>query len=282
MLRGLATLAYALQKTGVSLNRFGRLYIDRNPERADPSGLEKRWASGESVPTRASIERLEGRLPGIELMPIYSHPLFDVLLDRPQSNGQERTIRHKLYSSTESTNDSSHDLERAHEGRDRIVPGAIWDLGQTQLLKLLTVTLQSVRRLETLEKPGEHLFACQYVYDCFPYAASVSFLYPHRRLLAHCVDRVHRRSPISYQLCKIDWPLLFARTTTIRQLRASGAGPEQIRAYHESQALSAWSWTALARHAAHTPDDLSPESLIEERWWSASAMERAAQSAKPA
>ena len=282
MLRGLATLAYALQETGVGLSKFGRLYVDRNAGRSDPSGLEKRWASGKVVPTRTSFDRLERRLPGIKLMPVYSHPLFDVLLDQPQSNSRERAILHKLFSSREESSDLLHGLERADVRSDRIVRRGFWEMGQMEVLDLFTVILLLVRNLERLERPRDHVFLCHNVYDCFPYAASVTFLHPHRRLLAHCVDRVHQRSPISYELCKIDWPLLFERATTIFQLRTSGAGHEQIRAYHEAEALSAWSWTVLFDDAADRPDDVPPESLIEERWWSGSAMERAVQSAKPA
>lgn len=282
MLRGLATLAYALQKTGVSLNRFGRLYIDRNPERADPSGLEKRWASGESVPTRASIERLEGRLPGIELMPIYSHPLFDVLLDQPRSVSQILAICDMLCPLPENVEERSHWRERWDARFSSLIRPSFYEQGPMEVLDRFAFLLLSLRVQEILDNPAKHFVISRYVYECFPFAASVTFLYPHRRLLAHCVDRVHQRSPISYRLCKIDWPFEFERTTATFEMRASGAGHEQIRAYHESQPLSAWSWVVFTQYAAHRPDDVPPKSLIEERWWSGSAMKRPAQSAKHA
>jgi hypothetical protein len=210
---------------------------------------------------------------------VHSHPLFDVLLDWPQSKSHEGTICRKLFSTREDNDDLSCGLELAHRFPGGIFGRSFWEMGQMEALYQFTVMLLLMRNLERLDQPGEHALFCHHVYDCFPYVASVTFLFPHRRLLAHCVERVHQRSPISYQLCKIDWPLEFERTTAVFQMRASGAGPEQIRAYHKSEAVSAWSWTMHSRYAGHRPDDVLPKSLIEERWWSGGAMERAAQSA---
>jgi len=215
-------------------------------------------------------------------MPIYSHPLFDVLLDQPQSGSHFLAICRKLFPYPEDGEDPSHWHERLDARFSSLIRPRFYEQGPMEMLDVFTTLLLSLRVEERLDNPGKHAFVSHYVYDCFPFAASVAFLYPHKRLLAHCVDRLHQRSPISYQLCKIDWPFEFERTTATFQMRASGAGHEQIRAYCESQPLSAWSRAVVTHYAAHRPDNVPPEALIEERWWSGSAVKRAAQSAKPA
>jgi hypothetical protein len=215
-------------------------------------------------------------------MAVYSHPLFDILLDRPQSKSREGTILHKLFLTREDDSDFSTEPKLA-QGHSRWSFGRrFWEMGQMEVLDELTVMLLLMRHYENLNDPGEHALLCRYVYDCLSYAASVTFLYPHQRLLAHCVQRLHQRSPISYWLCEINWELLFDIASTIFQLRTSGAGHEQMRALHSPESPSAWSVKAPARYATRSPDRVSPVSLVEERWWSGRAMERAAQSAKPA
>lgn len=222
--RGLVALEYALRISGLKITEFGRKYADRSGSAR--SGLIFKWFSGETVPSRSKIERIDADCPGT--LELYDSVFFDLLADLPLSVGQ---IENHL-SQYQSKGPFGQGWEFLN-GRDSR-PVLVHTRCDTRSLLLsnhlhgFTIILGLVREAEALGRTLDHMEFMADLYRSLPSLLSISCFRRHRRLISSCVQRVHLRDLLSYCLTRVDWAALRRISRKDVQSRITDAGFRQL------------------------------------------------------
>lgn len=200
--RGLVAIEYALRASGLLVTEFGRRYADRTG--SGKSGLVFKWLSGEVVPSRSKMERIDTDYPGT--LELYESAFFDLLADLPISVGQigARLARYRW-------ENPLGPGWKFDDGRDPQRPYLVPFRDDTATLRVsnhmhgVTIILGLVREAEALGRTLDHMHAIADLYRSLPALAALPWFRPHRRLICWCVQQIHERDFLSYCLTHVDW-----------------------------------------------------------------------------
>src|SRR6202044_74851 len=85
---------------------------------------------------------------------------------------------------------------------------ALWQRGD---LDGFTVILGLVREAEAIGDTDAHIHRVADLYRAFAAVARIPWFRPHLLWLRWCVERIHRRSPISLFWWRINWSVIYSQ-----------------------------------------------------------------------
>jgi len=159
---------------------------------------------------------------------VYSHPVFDLLRDRPIGRRRIGTLLKRYQNSTQKIPLWCFGDESKRIPKLRFIPilsrhdtSALWQRGD---LDGFTVILGLVREAEAIAATDAHIHRVADLYRAFPAVARIPWFRPFTPLLRRCVERIHLRNLISHFWWRIDWNVIDA----------------QIRSRHHETARLRW------------------------------------------
>jgi hypothetical protein len=210
ILRTLATLRFALNATGMSLDEFGRKHVDRS--RASSANLVHRWARAKTSMRASTAKRLDKRVPGV--LRVYSHPVFELLRERcptlPRINRLLKPYRPDGYISWWFGDEQERGVVASPLRTETSL------LAQRGDLEGFTVILGLLREAEVKDDLDAHISRLGDLYRAFPGAARVSWLKPFAPLLRYCVQTLSICNLYSAFWWRVDWKLIQRQTHAAR------------------------------------------------------------------
>ncbi|MFL6600537.1 MAG: hypothetical protein ACJ8R9_04335 [Steroidobacteraceae bacterium] len=227
ILRTLATLRFAIDKTGLSLDAFARQHVDRRY--SGSSNLIYRWARGETSMSENMARRLDARVAGV--YQIHSHPVFELL----REPSLEVAEIHRLLSRYTSSSPRHTSWWFGDEEERGVVASPLRTetslLVQRGDLDGFTVILGLVREAEVQNDLTAHIDRFADLYRAFAGAARVSWLKPFRRLLRHCVQTVQFKSFHSALWWRVDWKTIDRQIRAVRHETVRHKCPRDPKTY---------------------------------------------------